>query len=304
MRDIIIIGAGAAGLAAAAYVQDTRLDYLVLSQNSGGKVGWQRRVGPGAPAYSIGEAAARILEDAVHDQPSHVMHDVVTSVACTNGIFHVATARHGLQQSKTVLIATGVTPQPLEVPGVEHLLGYGLGYSVVTHAHLVAGQTVALIGATARACRDVAMLARTAAHVYWIGEGINNLLKANDTAAADMPNVDVLDGFTVTAIEGTFHVSGVVVERAGMQRQLSVDAAFIDGELRPNLDFLHCPARTDSNGFIWVDEAGVTSEPGLFAAGDATTAIGEHILVALGQGARAAASAYRSILAQQSVGAR
>ncbi len=226
------------------------------------------------------------------------MHDVVTSVACTNGIFHVATARHGLQQSKAVLIATGVTPQPLDVPGVEHLLGYGLGYSVVTHAHLLAGQTIALIGATPRACRDVAMLARTSAHVYWVGEGIADLRNASDDIA-DMPNVDMLDGFKVTAIEGTFHVSGVVIERAGMQRQLPVDAAFIDGELRPNLDFLHCPARTDSHGFICVDEAGVTSEPGLFAAGDATTAIGEHILVALGQGARAAASAYRYILAQQ-----
>ena len=97
---------------------------------------------------------------------------------------------------------------------------------------------------------------------------------------------------------GATSVEELVIGRHGKTRRLQVDAAFIDLGLMPNSGMVRRIAQTDTDGFISVDDRNATTCPGLFAAGDVTTSFGEQHLIAIGEGARAALSAYDELLPQ------
>jgi thioredoxin reductase len=303
MHDLIIIGGGPAALSAAVYALGKQLDVMVIYEKLGGKAGSQQHLrGQSAERVAAGVEAAHILELEVAAQSDRTLCDRVSSVATIEGGFRIATQDHGTYQSRAVIVATGTTPRLLDLPGARELLGQGLGYSATTHAHLVAGKHVAVIGATTRALRGAAELARTATQVYLI---------APDAAGLDSPlahtlqqrsNVEALAGYRVKAVNGPFNVESVVVERGDEHRWLRVDAAFIDLGLVPNSNAVRQLARLDSHGYIWVDERNATTMAGLFAAGDVTTSFGEQVLIAIGDGARAALSAYDYLLAHTAEG--
>ena len=299
MHDLIIIGGGAAALSAVVYGLGKQLDVLTIYENLGGKVGTRQQLrGQASEEYVAGEDAARALERQIATRPEIMLADRVTEVAKVDGVFQITTENNGVHESIALLVATGASPNVLDVPGAREMLGQGLGYSATTHAHLLAGKSVAIVGATVRALRGAAELARTAAHVFVV---------ATDPAGLDTPlaealrkraNVEILEGFHVKSVNGPFNVESLVVEREDHQhRWLRVDAAFVDLGLSPNSAIVRRIAQTDPDGFIWVDERNATTLPGLFAAGDVTTAFGEQILIAIGDGARAALSAYDYILA-------
>jgi thioredoxin reductase len=301
MRDVIIIGGGAAGLTAALYALDKRLDALLISEAIGGKAGWHRRVvGEQAAGGDTGEAAINLLLRRINTWPGHTMRDAVTQVRKVDEGFEVETVTHGILKGRAAILATGVTPIALDVPGAKELLGYGLGYSTATHAHLTSGKTVAVIGATSRALRGLHELVRTARQVYLIVESTQGLTTPLGIAVRYHPNVDVLEGYQVIEVQGAFQVEALMITRVGQTRRLEVDVAFVDLGLRPNSECLATLDVTDRTGFVEVDDDSATAVPGLFAAGDVTTAIGEQLLIAVGQGARAAVSAYDYLLARPS----
>lgn len=117
-------------------------------------------------------------------------------------------------------------------------------------------------------------------------------------AFGNRPNVEVLAATRVVEVTGPMNVEEIVVSHDEQQRRLAVDAAFIDLGLHPNSDMVKPIVQTDQDGFIWVDERNATTLPGLFAAGDVTTAFGEQVLIAIGEGARAALGAYDYLLAR------
>ena len=155
-----------------------------------------------------------------------------------------------------------------------------------------------MIGTTARALRGATELARTAARVYLVAPDAAGL----DTPVAQnlqqRPNIEVLAGYQVKAVNGPFNVESVVVEHGDDHRWLRVDAAFVDLGLLPNSSLVRQLVKLDPAGFISVDERNATSREGVFAAGDVTTSFGEQIFIAIGDGARAALSAYDYLLAQ------
>jgi thioredoxin reductase len=240
----------------------------------------------------------RALEREIAAQPERTLHDRVSGVSKIDDSFQVTTANHGVHQSLAVLVATGATPTALDVPGAHELVGQGLGYSATTHVHLVAGKHVAVVGATVRALRGAAELAQTATKVYLIAPDAAGTQTPLASALRRHANVEVLEGYQVKAVNGPFNVESLVVERQDQHRWLRVDAAFVDLGLAPNSDIVRQIVQTDRDGFIQVDTYNATNLPGLFAAGDVTTAFGEQILIAIGDGARAALSAYDFILAR------
>jgi thioredoxin reductase len=301
MHDLIIIGGGAAALSAAAYSLGKQLDVLVIYEDLGGKAGTQQHLhGQSGVGATPGAEAARMLEREIAAQPEHTLCDRVTGVSKIEAGFAITTQDHGTYQSQAVIVATGTTPRTLNIPGARELLGQGLGYSATTHAHMVAGKQVAVIGTTARALRGVAELLRTAARVYLIVPDADGV----DTPVAyplqQRSNLEVLSGYHVKAVNGPFNVESVVVERGDDHRWLRVDAAFIDLGLLPNSGIVRQLARLDPAGFICVDERNATTCEGMYAAGDVTTAFGEQILIAIGDGARAALSAYDYLLGRAS----
>jgi thioredoxin reductase (NADPH) len=196
-----------------------------------------------------------------------------------------------------VLVATGATPLTLNVPGAKKLVNYGIGYSITTHAHMLNGKTVAVIGTTTRALRGAIELTNIGASVYLIAPDSAGLASPLGRMLLRMPQVSVLKSYTIKEIRGTSNIEYVVVAQQGEQSMLRVDAAFADVGLLPNSAVVRELAQVDQNGFIKVDTNDMTSVPGLFAAGDVTTAFAENILVAIGSGTRATMRAYEYLLA-------
>jgi thioredoxin reductase len=293
---MIIIGGGAAGLSAAMYALGKQLDFLVVYADPG-KAGTQQRLtGQADEELLAGAEAVRLFERRITSQSNRTLRDRVADVAQVNGHFHVITQHHGVVEGSALIIATGASPLPLDAPGARALVGYGLGYSVTTHAHLLVGRSVAVIGSSIRALRGVTELARTAAQIYLIAPDSTGLAMPLAQNLRRRHNVDILEGYRVTEVVGSTNIQQLVVEYAGHVRRLTVDAAFVDLGLQPNSGFARRLVRTDQEGFIWVDDRNGTNVPGVFAAGDVTTAFGEQILIAIGDGARAALSAYDYLL--------
>jgi thioredoxin reductase len=299
MRDLIIIGGGPAAAAAAVYALGKQLDFLVIYAELG-KAGRTQQIGATDSAEFLpGADAVRLFERQVVIQAGRTLRDSVTEVVKETGVFQVATQHHGTHTSRALIVATGASPIALEVPGARELLGYGLGYSIATHAHLLGGKHVAVLGTTIRALRGVTELARTAAQVYLVAPDASGLRTPLGYALRRYQNVEIMEGYQVAEVVGTRSVEQLVVARDGETRRLNVDAAFVDLGLLPNSGIVRHIAQTDQDGFIWVDERNATTASGLFAAGDVTTAFGEQIMIAIGDGARAALSAYDYLLASQ-----
>lgn len=297
MRELIIIGGGAAALSAGMYALGKQIDFVMIYETLGGKAGWrQSLVGQEEVEYLAGEEAVRIFERKIAMQTDRTIRDTVTTVQRTDQGFRVETRNHEVLEALAVIVATGATPVRLQAPGAHELLGQGLGYSVTTHAHLLAGKTAAVIGATHRALRGVAELARTAEKVYLIIPDPDAASLPMMHAISQRPNVEILSGYTVDEVAGPMNVEEIIVSRNGQQQRIPVDAAFVDLGLRPCSEFVRHLVRTDQEGFIWVDERMATTVPGIFAAGDVTTSFGEQVLIAIGDGARAALSAYDYLL--------
>jgi thioredoxin reductase len=298
MHDLIIIGGGAASWAAALYALDKRLDVLLICEDVGGKAGTQQQLrGQAGEEHLAGAEAIQLIERRVTAHVGAVLRDRVLSVAKEHGVFQVATQRHDAQQSRTVLVATGATPLTLDVPGAKALVNYGVGYSITTHANLLAGKAVAVIGTTRRALRGVAELARTAAQVYLIVPDATDMTTPLARSLRRLPNVAIFEQYAIEEIAGEGNVERIVIERYGEQSWLRVDAVFADLGLLPNSGLVRQIVATDADGFIKVDAQNATTLPGLFAAGDVTTAFGEQMLIAAGDGTRAAAGAYEYLLA-------
>ncbi len=286
MHDLIIIGGGAAGLSAAVYALGRELDVVAIYEEFG-KAGTQQQIkGQAGEEYLAGAEAVQLFERRVVAHADVTLHDRVVALTKSGGVFQVQTQHHGTQNATAVILATGASPLQLNVPGAKSLLNHGIGYSITTHAQLVAGKTVAVIGTTRRALRGVVELARTAAQIYLI--------------APDATGMTTPLARSLKEIAGTHSVEHVVVVRDGEESTLRVDAVFADFGLLPNSGIARQLARVDADGFILIDDKNATTTPGLFAAGDVTTAFGENILIAIGDGARAAVSAYEYILAHPS----
>jgi thioredoxin reductase (NADPH) len=297
MYDITILGGGAAGLAAAAYARSKQRNVLLIAEEVGGKAGTQQQLHDQVGEEALlGAEAVQLLARRVVSRTGAVLRDRVTNVAKINGIFQVETQHHGRQESQVVLVATGASPLPLDVPGAKQFVNHGIGYSITTHAHLLTGKTAAVIGSTNRALRGVIELANIGAQVYLITPDATGLSTPFAHALRQVPGVTVLERYEVKQIIGTSGVEQIVIEQDGQQSVLQVDAVFADLGLLPNSGVVRRIVKVDPDGFIWVDDQHMTSLAGLFAAGDVTTAFAEQILIAIGDGVRAAVSAYGYVL--------
>jgi thioredoxin reductase len=299
MYDLIILGGGAAGLAAAAYTLNKQLATMLIAEEVGGKAGTQQHLLTQAGEEELlGADAVQLLARRVAAREGAVLRDRVVGLSRVRGTFQVETQRHGTHQARAALIATGATPLGLDVPGARQLVNHGVGYSITTHAHMLAGKAVAVIGTSARALRGAAELANIGAQVYLIAPNATGTTTPLAQALRHTPQVTLFEGYEVCQIAGSASVEHLVVAREGEESSLRVEAVFADLGLLPNSGVVRQIVQVDPDGFIWVNDQNMTSLPGLFAAGDVTTAIAENMLEAIGDGTRAAIGAYTYLLAQ------
>jgi alkyl hydroperoxide reductase subunit F len=297
MHDLIIIGGGPAGLAATAYAIRKRMDVLLISPGLGGRTNRKLKL-PWVDDYDvlIGEAMVNRFRSQIEYLDFLRVRTTVDHIEPHEDGYNVVLSDGKAYQTRTVLLTTGAVGEMLNVPGERELEMKGLCYSTTTYAPLFIDRIALVVGDGCQALRAVAELQKIASHVTLVAptHGQLDIQLAKNLAAE--PNVTILDCCEVVKIKGDDFVRSVEMQQGDEVSELHVDAVFIEKGLKPNSELLADLVDLDEEGFIKIDEHNRTSCPGLYAAGDATTARSDQVLISMGEGAKAVLAIYDDLL--------
>ncbi|HJD13262.1 MAG TPA: thioredoxin-disulfide reductase [Candidatus Ruminococcus avistercoris] len=293
--DVIIVGSGPAGLAAAIYGQRAGLSSLVLEESyvSGGQVLNTYDVDnyPGLPGISGMELAEKFHEHA-KSMGASFLTAAVTAIREEGDRKVVETAKGDLS-ARTVILATGAHHRLLGVPGEERLTGMGVSYCATCDGAFFRDKTVAVVGGGDVAVEDAIFLARGCKKVYVIHRRDQlRAAKILQEKLLSLDNVEMKWNCVAEEILGDSQVSGVKVRdvKTGEGSELAVNGVFIAVGILPNTGFLGDFVQLDEGGYIVAGEDMKTSVPGVFAAGDVRTKALRQIITAAADGANAITS--------------
>jgi alkyl hydroperoxide reductase subunit F len=297
--DVIIVGGGPAGLTAAVYAARKMLNVLLITQNIGGQALYSLDV-ENYMGYQF--ISGQDLMDRFQTQVEkyHVQKSfaVVTAVEKEEEAFVARTETGEEYHAKTVIIATGKRSRTLNAKGVDRFLGRGVSYCATCDAPLFADMDVAVLGGGNSAITAAYELMSIARKVYLINR---NPWRADEVyleKIQDAPNIERLLGYELTEVKGDDAVTAVVLRRVsdGSLITLPTTGIFIEIGLIPNSDVVSDLVLLNKDNEIVVSCDCSTSIPGIYAAGDVTTVPEKQIIVAAGEGAKAAISAYKYLL--------
>jgi len=296
--ELIIIGAGPAGMAAAVYAARKRLKTLLVAGDIGGQVNWTAGIENylGYQLIEGHELIARFQEQVNQFPIDQKIGNKVVGVSRLNYAgFEVTTESGEKFQSQAVLAAMGKRPRRLKVPGEIEFTGRGVTYCAVCDGPIFAGQRVAVIGGGNSALEAALDMVKIATHVDLISPLPLTGDKILIERLAAAPNINILIGFAVDKVAGDKFVEGLEIHdlKTNTLQRLDVTGIFIEIGLEPNTDAVKGLAALNENGEIIIDYFCRTNVPGLFAAGDVSTVPEKQIIIAAGEGAKAALQAHR-----------
>jgi alkyl hydroperoxide reductase subunit F len=301
--DVAVIGAGPAGLTAAMYAARKNLSTIVIAMDVGGQVGLTAEVAnyPGFDLVTGPDLADRYHEQAAKYEIAELIGESVVGLSL-DGRCKVIELESGRSvRASTVIIATGVQKRRLNVPGERRLTGRGVVYCSTCDGPLFKGLTIAVVGAGNSGLEAAIEMDGVTAKVYLvsIGDWIGDAILQDKVSAAH--HIESLRFHEAVEIHGEDQVEGLTVRdvRSGETRRLVVDGVFIEVGLFPNSEFALDLLETNVVGEVAVDKRGATGVRGVFAAGDVTDNRDKQIVVAAGEGARAALAAFEYLVKQQ-----
>ncbi|MBI5305733.1 MAG: NAD(P)/FAD-dependent oxidoreductase [Chloroflexi bacterium] len=298
MYDLIILGGGPAGLTAAVYALHKRIETLVISEDLGGKTAYRLQLKglEGHEIISGLEVVEKFKRQLEYLQFAHKADRATKVVPKGNG--YSVIAQGSTYEARAVIVATGARPRRLDVPGEKRLMGRGLSYSAISHAQVLIEKQAALYGSSERAIHSAAELAEVAkaVHVILPDKGASDLALGKKLRAN--PKVKFYDDAQLKEVRGDEFVESVVIAQQGASQEVKVDGLFIEMGLTPNSEVVADFGIVDAEGRIAVNNKCATTKPGVFAAGDVTDVYIEQVLIAIGEGAKAALSAYEYLLNQ------
>lgn len=301
MYDIIIIGAGPAGLTAAIYARRAEKQVLVIEKDTfGGQITHSPRVEnyPGFLDVSGNELADRLIEQAI-SHGAMIELDEVKKIEGTLGDFKVIGAARSYQ-ARTVIIAAGSHHRRLGIDGEERLTGQGISYCAVCDGAFFRGQRVAVIGGGNSALQDAVLLSDGCEKVYIVQNlpyltGEERLRKI----LSERPNVEIICSSVVSRIVGNEALRSVEIKNteSGEERVLTVDGMFVAIGQAPENEPFRDVVSLDGAGYITAGEDCIPggAPEGIFAAGDCRTKSVRQVTTATADGATAALSAIRMI---------
>jgi NADH-dependent peroxiredoxin subunit F len=297
MYDVVIIGAGPAGMTAAVYTARKKLSTLLLSKDIGGQTLWTNDI-ENYMGYQFIEGTELVekFERQVRQFPIDVKtEEDVVGLGRIEGGFEVRTASGETYRAKTAIITSGKRPRELGVPGEERLRGRGVTYCSTCDGPLFEGLKVAVIGGGNSAVEAVIDMLKIAEHVYMVSLTPLTCDQLLIDRTKESPNLTVYTEYAVQEVLGDPSVTAICIKdlKRGEEKTLEVNGVFVEIGLVPNSDLAKDLLKLNKNGEIEVSCAGETAIPGLFAAGDVTNVPEKQIVVAAGEGAKAALQAYR-----------
>lgn len=299
--DLAILGAGPAGICAAIYATRAKLNTIWLDKKfvQGGQIVDTYEVDnypglPGITGLDLGEAMAGHAEK-LGMKPQR---ETVRSIEAEQGIKVIRTKKNEYRAS-AVIIACGATHRHLGIPGEEELSGMGVSYCATCDAAFFQDRTVVVVGGGNVAVEDAILLSRTCKKVYLVHR--RDELRAEKILQESFfacKNVEIIWDSIPLSIEGTDKVEALKIQNKKTQEEsfIETDGVFIAVGIVPGTEKFKDLVKLDEAGYIVAGEDGITSEPGIFAAGDIRTKNLRQVVTAVADGANAVASAQRYLL--------
>jgi len=298
MYDLIIVGAGPAGMTAVIYAARRKIKFLILSMDVGGQMSWSSEVEnyPGVDSSLTGLELVGHFRENLDKYKVKIKLEEILSIR-KNGVRFVVKTNRGIYEARAVIVATGKKPRKLGVPGEEKFLGRGVNYCATCDAPLYKGKTVAVVGGGNSGMESALFLAKYARRVYLLESmmNLNGDAYLKDRVLAEK-KISVVTGAKVSEIVGDKVVSGLKYNG----KLLKVGGVFVEVGLITEAGF------TDVKKNKWGEIKlfrgtrthceNLTSVPGIFAAGDCTDVVAKQIVVAAGEGAKAAMAAMDYVL--------
>lgn len=301
MYDMIVIGSGAAGLAAAIYGTRARLSTIIIEKQpmSGGQMINTYDVDnyPGLPGIGGFDLAKKFREHA----DSLGAQFVTENVRCAelSGDIKKVVTDANVYEGRTVVIATGATHRKLQIPGEERLAGMGVSYCATCDGAFFRGKDVAVIGGGDVALEDALFLARGCRKVYLIHrrDAFRGAKVLQEKVFAT-ENIEIMWDTVPEEIKGEQQVETLsfLNKKTNEKAEISVQGVFVAVGIEPNTELFRGMLSLDEHGYINAGEDGVTSVPGVFTAGDVRTKPLRQIITAAADGANAVSSVERYLV--------
>jgi len=315
MYDLIIIGAGPAGLGASIYASRYKLNHAVIGKEIGGQVveAWEIENYAGIESISGKDLMDRFVKQ-TKDLGGVIIEGSVSSIVKSNDGFTVATDdgpprvdEQGVlrveagktYETKTIILALGMKARKMNIPGEDKFIGKGVSYCATCDAMFFRGKDVVVIGGGDAAATAAIHLSEFANSVQlMIKEGTKTFEPSWDEQMKKIGKIAVSTFTTITGIAGEQKVESLEYESAGEKKQLAVQGVFIEiGEVPGVVGAQQLGVQTDEQGYIVVKQDQSTTVDNVYAAGDATTGSNKfrQIITAVAEGAVASGSVYKKI---------
>ena len=301
--DLIIIGSGPAGLAAAVYAQRACLDTLVIEQStvSGGQILNTYEVDnyPGYPGISGYELGMKLREHA-DKLGAHFKEDTVLKIE-DKGPKEVkrVSGMNATYEARTLILATGASHKKLGIPGETELAGAGVSYCATCDGAFFKDKTAVVVGGGNMAVEDAIFLSRICKKVYLLHR--RDELRADEILQESLSaceNVEMIWNSVAVEIQGTECVTGLKIRNVldDTESVIDTDGVFIAVGILPNTEKFKGLVKLDEAGYIIAGEEGITETPGVFAAGDIRTKMLRQVVTAVADGANAVISAHNYLI--------
>ena len=302
MYEIIIVGGGPAGMSASVYAARKRLNTLLITSDIGGQVNWTSGV-ENYLGYQFIEGADLIgkFQKQVNQFPIDQKIGVkVSQIKKIDGGFEVISESGEIFQGKAVVLASGKRPRLLNVEGEKELTGRGVTYCATCDGPVFAGQKVAVIGGGNSAIEAALDMVKVAEHVDMVSVTPLTGDPIMIEKLADAKNLTIYANYQTEKILGQGLTEGIIIKeiKTGDTKQLDDTGIFVEIGLEPNSDMVKDLLKLNEYGEVPINIACETEIPGFFAAGDVTIVPEKQIVIAAGEGAKAALQAHRYLQRQ------
>lgn len=295
--DVVIVGAGPAGLSAGIFVARQKTSCLVISKDLGGQLNLIPKLEnyPGT-MMSSGPLLAKTLENQFLVFGGEMTYDTVEKIDESEAGLKVKTAR-AEYLAKTVVLAPGKVPNSLGLSNETQFANKGVHYCTKCDAPFYQGRATATVGVGGYLVESGILLSRMASKVYLIYKG--GALGGDKDLIESIKrkeNVELVPNSSIKAITGTNSLQQItLLDNSGAEKTINVDGLFVEMGSKINLEFVKRLVKINQKGEIEVTEGGKTSHPAIFAAGDATSIPYKQIVAACGDGAAAGLSAFNHV---------